>query len=126
VLTSHGARRGLDERSGDPCLSARILSWRQVGTRRTFSAGYLHLRRETLDELDFPSEDPPSEPIVLKVPGHASFAAFGLALGGELMETGRVSAAVRVMGGPWNDMRHVYLQLSLLVSVLCWDGGGGA
>jgi hypothetical protein len=92
----------------------------------TFSAGYLHLQREALDERDFPSEDPPSDPIVLKVPGHASFAALGIALGGELMETGRVSAAVRVMGGPWNDMRHVYLQLSFLVSVLCWDGGGGA
>lgn len=90
----------------------------------TFSAGYVHLRKATLDERDFPDEHGkiPERPEVVEVPGNAALLATGFALGGEGRAShGRVGGAVRAMGGPWNDMQHVYLQLGVVLSVVFWE-----
>jgi len=89
----------------------------------TFSAGYLHLRADTLDERDFPEYRYSADGSrVARIPGHASFVTTGLVLGGEgRASNGRVSGAVRLTGGPWNDMHHAYLQLSITIGVVFWE-----
>jgi hypothetical protein len=87
------------------------------------SLGFLHLNDQTLHEDAFEHEDgfDHGNHRTVQVPHDAAFFAGGFVLGGEPVPDGQVGLNLHFMPGVWNDFRHLYLDLALVVTIKLWD-----
>lgn len=84
------------------------------------SLGLLHLRGRTLREEDFRERDESSGHTV-HVPHDAAWLAGGVMFGAELTPSGGIGLNCQIMPGIWNDFRHLYGDVSLVLTVKLWD-----
>jgi hypothetical protein len=85
------------------------------------SVGWLHMSERTLHEEDYRGYDEGSDPDVVHIPHDAAYLAAGVAVGFAARTDSGVAVGIRALGGVWNELRHLYLQLALNVAVRVWD-----
>jgi hypothetical protein len=87
------------------------------------SVGLLHLRGQTLHEQDFKDENGSERGygLTVRMPDNAAFLAGGFVVGGEPIPGGQWGVNLHLLPGIWNDFRHLYLDVALVVTVKVWD-----